>query len=295
MRNNFDYELSDLLPLVTELAEKYTSKESSSVSYETAKQLMEAVEYCIKENKVDLRLFQVESKNQAEGLEQVQNHCSAREAYDRGLQIVKDKVNQVRVIYNQISEDFLCYGNQNYHDTVLEGIPGFLKFYDAKFKPQNQILTMDYPVLCSMEGFFGVDVILLYISAISIEQHFFHVFPENYITEILERYHSDYENMYFNLCDPVLVHVLCCMVIGKKIIELEWTEEEYQQLTNYVMTRKREQVKTELSELLKKMLMRFGEQGEVMFSYLRYCIEDVTIRLFQTAQNDCMERLFHQD
>ena len=41
------YEMEELLPIVAELAEKYTSKESTSVSYEKANQLMEAVLYCI--------------------------------------------------------------------------------------------------------------------------------------------------------------------------------------------------------------------------------------------------------
>ena len=33
------YEMEELVPLVAELSEKYTSKESTSVSYETARQL----------------------------------------------------------------------------------------------------------------------------------------------------------------------------------------------------------------------------------------------------------------
>ena len=39
--NEFDME--ELIPIVAELTEKYTSKESTSVSYDTAKQLMNAV------------------------------------------------------------------------------------------------------------------------------------------------------------------------------------------------------------------------------------------------------------
>ena len=42
-------EMEELLPVVAKLAERYTSKESSSVSYKTAEQLMEAVVYCINE------------------------------------------------------------------------------------------------------------------------------------------------------------------------------------------------------------------------------------------------------
>ena len=42
-----EYEIEELVPIVATLAEKYTSKESSSITYEKAQQLMEAVLYCI--------------------------------------------------------------------------------------------------------------------------------------------------------------------------------------------------------------------------------------------------------
>ena len=45
--NDFDVNL--LMPIVAELSEKYTKKESSSVSYDTARRLMNAVVYCVSE------------------------------------------------------------------------------------------------------------------------------------------------------------------------------------------------------------------------------------------------------
>ncbi len=44
-----EYQMEELLPLAASLADKYTMGESSSVSYETAQMLMEAVLYCIQE------------------------------------------------------------------------------------------------------------------------------------------------------------------------------------------------------------------------------------------------------
>ena len=43
------YEMDELMPVVAELTRKYTSGEISSVTYETARHLMEAVLYCIGE------------------------------------------------------------------------------------------------------------------------------------------------------------------------------------------------------------------------------------------------------
>ena len=49
MGNHTGYEMEELVPIVAELAQKYTSFESTSVTYERAEQLMEAVLYCIRE------------------------------------------------------------------------------------------------------------------------------------------------------------------------------------------------------------------------------------------------------
>ena len=44
-----NYEMEELLPVVGRLAEKYTSFENTSMTYEKAEQLMGAVLYCIRE------------------------------------------------------------------------------------------------------------------------------------------------------------------------------------------------------------------------------------------------------
>ena len=45
----YGYEMEELLPVVAALGEKYTGYEHSSVTYEKAQMLMEAVLYCIGE------------------------------------------------------------------------------------------------------------------------------------------------------------------------------------------------------------------------------------------------------
>ena len=47
-----DYTMEELIPIVGELAEKYTAKESTSITYEKAEQLMGAVLYAIHETEL---------------------------------------------------------------------------------------------------------------------------------------------------------------------------------------------------------------------------------------------------
>lgn len=111
------YSMEELLPLVSRLAFRYTGGEHSSVTYECAQRLMEAVLYCI----CEYRMYQ-ENALLAEDI-------PAAEAYRQGQEIVMDKVRALQKLYNDMVPDFKDYGCLCLRDTVRKGIPAFLQFY----------------------------------------------------------------------------------------------------------------------------------------------------------------------
>ena len=50
-------------------------------------------------------------------------------------------------LYNRIISEFCHHKNKCLYDTFVKGIPEFFKSYVIRFKPQNTILNLDYPVL----------------------------------------------------------------------------------------------------------------------------------------------------
>lgn len=187
------YSMEDLIPIVGKLAEEYTAKESSSVTYERARQFMEAVIYCIAHL-------------------EVQNHeimltgaLTATEAYQLGYSAVVEKVKKTIEKYNELMKFFDSYDNRNYRDTVEKALPGFFLYYDAKFAPMENIITMDYPVFGLDMNLEGIDMIRQYIDAIWDEQCYLMKFPRDYVIEKLRSFHSHYEKEYFNLKEIVEV------------------------------------------------------------------------------------------
>ena len=55
-----NYTMEEMIPIVAKLTEQYTGHESTSVTYETANQLMGAVIYCIREYETASDLQEVE-------------------------------------------------------------------------------------------------------------------------------------------------------------------------------------------------------------------------------------------
>ncbi len=201
-----EYGIEELLPVVKYLTEKYTSKESTSITYEKAQQLMGAVLYCIEEREMYLR-----GVNGSEHTQIVERGAgkSAMEAYKEGFQLVMDKVSEAKTIYEEIMVNFDSYGSLCCYDTVVRGMPAFFVHYDARFFPQNHMLTLDYPLLVNMpDELCGVDLIYSYLKAIRLEQRFLQAFPRTYIIEAQKEYHRGYKELFLNVSALVMRYIV---------------------------------------------------------------------------------------
>ena len=183
------YDMEELMPIVARLTEEFTSGESTSVTYERARSLMEAVIYCIchfyeNGNKDDVATF---------------HRVSAKEAYQQGYIDVCEKVKKTLEKYNELLGFFCHYGNENYRDTVGKGLHAFFLYYDAKYSPTENIITMDYPILGLDMELTGIDMIAQYIDRVYVEQIFLQKFPKLYVLDELRAFHPRYEKEFFNL------------------------------------------------------------------------------------------------
>lgn len=260
-----DYQMEELIPIVAGLAEKYTSKQSTSIAYEKARQLMEAVVYCIK---------QCEDNNQLATIDKV----SARDAYFYGYEILLGKVKQAQEVYNKMVLDFDAYGNENYFDTVTKGISGFFLYYDVNFAPQETIITMDYPTICPLYHLSGINAIEKYVDYIALEQLFLKALPREYVIQVLTYYQASYRKQFYNICTIILRHILQYMLIGKKLGTV-LLEEDYEKLRNTISTKGRENLKNALSDLLEKLVKQKYNNNSSLLGYLKGDIDDFTVEL----------------
>lgn len=180
------YEMEELLPIVAELAAKYTSKESSSVTYEKAEQLMQAVIYTIEE----LRFSEGDA---------LRTDYSAADAYQMGYEILCRRVIKCQETYNGMIESFDSYGNEFYEDTVVKGLPQFFLYYDVRFCPQDHILTLDYLTRDFDVKLSGIDQITAYLDSIVEEQKFLHRFSRESVLYTLMQWNIDYRELPVNL------------------------------------------------------------------------------------------------
>lgn len=276
-----NFKTEDLLPLVGELAAKYTSKESTSITYEKARQLMEAVLYCIQE---------YEDHHWEEGrLITRGDFTDAKNAYKIGYEMVVQKTKDTKIQYNEMMEEFHSYGNRCYYETFVKGLPGFFLYYDFRFQPQNHILTLDYPVLLPMGDLCGINAIQIYVSCASLEQMFLRKLPEEYIRHVLTAYSSDCNELIINVAAITVRNILGGWIAGKEINTKGYTKKEQERVKEFVNGNSRETIEVALKEGIFKLMGFLFHGNEELGNYLMYDMHDFSFELKNAVENGCLE------
>lgn len=266
--------MEELYVIISELTRKYTAGDSTSVPYEIAEQLAEAVCYCIGE-----------IWNHNDGL--VPQGEDARRIYEAGRQRVLQKAAEGQRLYSEIMEDFDAYGNRTLRETVVDGMPKFFLYYDAEYNPQDHLLTLDYPVLMSLEEMRGIDRILAYLTCIDLEQRFLKLFPRDYVVKIFKHYHQSYRDLMINLPGILLRKLLANFLLHLPLWKTELTQAHYENLAQLIQQQGRENLELTLYHHLQSLT---GESQE-MFQYLKSGLPDIAAEFTNGAQHACLERM----
>lgn len=266
MENN-QYSMEEVMPIVSELAWKYTGCDHTSVTYEKAQMLMEAVLYCIHE-------YERQESNAL-----LVKHISAREAYEQGRAIVMDKLGELQELYNQLIVDFKDYGSVCLRDTIRQGIPAFLDNYDFRFAPQETLLTLDYPILRDDTSRSGISRVLSYVQCICLEQKFLKKINEHDIAETLRRYQRDYEHLIENICEIILQDMIGHMILDKPLQEEGLSREDLAVLKEILAGKTAEQVRAYALKALEQLVARYYDGDRDMLEYLSCGIPDIVTRV----------------
>lgn len=185
----------EILTILEKLMKAYTSAQSTSVSYETAQMLMEAIQYCIRE--YYLEKAEAGGEQETEGLLTVEN-IPVTQLYKEGYEAVLNKVYRAKAIYERLILNFEDYGCRHYRDTILKEIPKFFLYYDPKFCPQNSVLTLDYPVEEDLKDLCGADRIYRYLQCVEREQEELSKLPGERVAACLGEICPKYEELFLD-------------------------------------------------------------------------------------------------
>lgn len=280
MMRNDNYTMEELIPLLSELAKKYTSNESTSISYDTAKQLMGSIIFCINETSFYSELLPVKHDR------------TPQEAYSLGYSLAKDKCKKAQKLFNSIRDSFHSYQNICYYETVIKGMPAFFDWYDVTFSATNHILTLDYPLMHPLQHLEGIDLIYEYLKCIQLEQLFLKKFPIEYLLAHFEFAHKNYKDLIENVCRLPLRYAIGCMIIEQSIFHYHLNKDDLELIKRKIENKK----KTELEDLIRKQLRNLisnqFDNNQLLFDYLISDCTDFSYELNFCIEHNCLENIF---
>ncbi len=277
------FETEELMPIVAELADKYTGKESTSITYEKARQLMEAVLYCIHEYEEDAK--------KGQELLSMAGKPVAKRVYSLGYETVLRTVKETQILYNKVIPDFKYYENRCYYDTFVKGIPSFFLYYDPRFQPQNHLLTLDYPVLYPVNPLQGIDAISTFVKCVSLEQVFLGKLPDEYVLHVLRAYSPDHGDLIINLAGIVLRNILGCRMAGKRVNTKGYTPGELERLIDYVNKNNADSLGQEMKGLVDELIQSGYDGLEELGDYLKDDLHDYCYELKNAVKNQCVDSI----
>jgi len=278
---SYEEQLS-MIHLVEQLARKYTSGDSSSIRYETAQTLLEAVQYTIKLS------FNYSSNDNSHLL----NTSNIDTLYETGKQILQTLIKESLDNYLLLMENFDDYGISNYKNTVVEGLKAFFSVYDYQFQPQNHILTLDYPLLNDQHNYSGILRIKHYIEGIMLESEFLKYFPREFIQSRIKGTMPVGQPIFMdNLCYPVLLSVISSLLISKPIDTFRFTHRDIEQLRLLLSTLNKETLEISLQEKLLQVLNILNQK--VAYPYFEPSMHDFSIRLMTSYNSQSLDRLLY--
>lgn len=276
--------MEELIPITGRLAELYTGGESTTITYEKANQLMGAVLYCIREA----------APQNSDGLYPAAGAgtISAELLYKTGAGYVEEKVRKALSLYNEMLPDFACYGSRCLHDTFVLGLPGFFKWYDMKFHPQDTILTLDYPVLKDLSALTGIDRIYEFILCIRQEQSFLARFPEEDIIGLLSHHNSEYQDAADNICETILTAFAGHILSKKPLTEQTFETEDYLRIRNAFQEFSLSDICRQINAGINIFMRMHHENDTKAETYFSGAVRNIAIRIKNAAEHEKLNRLF---
>lgn len=275
-----DYQMEELVPIVADLAQRYVGCDSTSVTYEKAQSFTEAVLYCLGEYR------NAGQDYLADG------NLSVKQQYRIGMELVQKKAEAVSRIFNEISVDFMSYGVICLQDTIQEGIPAFLKWYDVRYCPQDTILTLDYPLLYPQNNLRGVDAVYQYLCCVQLEQQFLQQFADSYVQSVLEQYCADYRYMVENICDIVLTNTIGHLLLGESFHAKTLNQRDYRQITAALENYSLDELEQIIKILIGNLVKQYYQNALPLQEYLEQDARNIAVRIDLGLQQQQLEKIF---
>lgn len=273
----------DCLSILAKQTESYNSGDSSSIRIETAQNILVSVMYTIG---MCLKTY----TNPDDAVIALQNE-KMETLFEEGRRQIDRMVNTTKILHSNIIQHLVDTQNVFYRSTVVDAIRGFFKLYYPEFGAQEIHITGDYPTCNGVSDLAGVEFIRKYLENIYCENTFCACFPVENIHHLLCGYHEDYQNLLFNIYEPVLTSALGCALVDKDIRALELSFFDITYLDRLFKNTDKSEIESILRQVLDKVKQALSLSDNLM-NYLNDSISRIATDIWNSSRTHTTDKVF---
>ncbi|HOB11621.1 MAG TPA: DUF6179 domain-containing protein [Syntrophomonadaceae bacterium] len=282
---------AQVMDVFKEVLFRYTGGLSSSVTTATAQSLINSILYCI-----DARLLALNSPE--ESLRELQSK-PVSEIYKDGLILVESCLEETRQLYaltkaSRIATDLIAYNS-----TIDKGLPGFLAYYDPRFRAHDTMADIDYPLASNCLNQRGIFYIQEYIRMLNLENQFCSRFAESDISRLLQNYgrtyHIDYPEFLLNIFEIVFTNAVFAVMLGQGACHLSISKSDSDFLRSQLYSLDLSLIPTVLKQTVDRLIVQLGISNSELISYIKSAENSLIHRVLQALKNDSLDKILISD
>ncbi len=262
---------------------RFTSGESSSIQVEKAQSIMASNFFTI-----GICLKSCISPEDAVAF--LQNE-PIDDLYRKGRKMIDTMILKAKSVHETIQENLVKTQNVFYRSTIVDGINGFFRSYDADYQAHEIHITADYPIFNPMPRLAGIEFIVSYLDALYFENLFCSFFPAEDIHHLLCGYLADYKEHVINIYEWVLITAAGCSIAGTDIEHLNLTEEGKAYLISLFSEMKPEDVNKKINEVSDELSQYFSCSRKLAL-YIKNSMVLIAGKINFAVKENMLRRIF---
>ncbi|MGG1314129.1 DUF6179 domain-containing protein [Cohnella laeviribosi] len=269
-----------LLLILQDLIRRYTQGESSSVTTETAENILASVLYA-----VDAYLASLENHDKAILCLKTGDIA---DLYEKGVEHVRQCFEETKRLYNEVKRQKLDVPVEAYNTTIEESLPIFLKKYGILFDAHNTMASMDYPLALDDMRLQGIFYIKQYLERLQIENRFCFKFAREDLPRLLENFGSvcrfDYRIELFNMFELVLNNALFSVLSGGDAGQIRISPYQFERLERMFSYADA----SEIGKMIREAMTRLQHNLQILdprtVAYMNECGQNLIRRIVNAAE-----------
>lgn len=279
-----------IMQLLQELIQKYTQGESTSVTTETAEDILTSLMYA-----ADAYLSGIgESEKAIMDLKTM----DFRQIYELGVKKVSQCFEETKLLYKEVSAHKLEVPVDAYNMTIDESLPVFLRKYGIIFDAHNTMASIDYPLANDDSRLQGVFYMKQYLMKLKLETEFCAMFDQQDLNDLLVHYGREcrfnYRIELFNIYELVLNNAIFSVLSGGEACRIRISEIQYKRLEQHFKKLAEPQIRSVILDAIRRLQQDLPIHSQLK-EYMDGCTEDLVQRIANAAKHNSLQTVIITD